>query len=383
MPLEAIDAAARKVIVDAGYGPGFKYFTHRLGHGMGMDGHEWPYLVKNNMFGWEKALTLQPGMMFSDEPGIYIRGEFGVRLEDDMHITENGAELFTPQSPSIEEPFRSRSTFCVQTLRSSRRKAQGESGGDFSATLATERGDDGPGRLTARFALTRLPSTDAGLAVPSQRVPPRWAEAATSVDADRVHVQGRVDAHGADRTRYALHEIRSASGTMIREYVNSSGTVFAVAWDGPWLPDLRQVLGDHFDRYQASDATQARGCPHRARRAGHRRGRDLVVQMSGHPRAFTGRAYLPGAAAGGRPARSRSGDAAMIRPLLALLFCVIAVASRRSAATRRRRRRTAGRRRLLNFQSIVVNAGTGEQLLQRRVYVGDHLRARQVVVPDD
>ena len=110
VPLEAIDAVARKVITDAGYGPGFKYFTHRLGHGMGMDGHEWPYLVRNNMFGWQKALTLQPGMVFSDEPGIYIRGEFGVRLEDDMHITESGAELFTPQSPSIEEPFGSRGT---------------------------------------------------------------------------------------------------------------------------------------------------------------------------------------------------------------------------------------------------------------------------------
>jgi Xaa-Pro dipeptidase len=105
VPLEDIDASGRKVIVDAGYGPGFKFFTHRLGHGMGMDGHEWPYLVKNNMFGWEKALKLQPGMVFSDEPGIYIRGEFGVRLEDDMHITADGAELFTPQSPSIENPF--------------------------------------------------------------------------------------------------------------------------------------------------------------------------------------------------------------------------------------------------------------------------------------
>jgi Xaa-Pro dipeptidase len=105
VPLEDIDAAARKVVVDAGYGPGYKYFTHRLGHGMGMDGHEWPYLVKNNMFGWEKALKLQPGMVFSDEPGIYIKGEFGVRLEDDMHITADGAELFTPQSPSIETPF--------------------------------------------------------------------------------------------------------------------------------------------------------------------------------------------------------------------------------------------------------------------------------------
>ena len=95
----SVDAAARKVITDAGYGPDYKYFTHRLGHGMGMDGHEWPYLVRGN------TTKLQPQMTFSDEPGIYIRGEFGIRLEDDMHILENGAELFTPQSPSLENPF--------------------------------------------------------------------------------------------------------------------------------------------------------------------------------------------------------------------------------------------------------------------------------------
>ena len=95
----AVDAAARKVIADAGYGPDYKYFGHRVGHGIGMDGHEWPYLVRGN------PTKLQPNMTFSDEPGIYIRGEFGVRLEDDMHITENGAELFTPQSPSLEDPF--------------------------------------------------------------------------------------------------------------------------------------------------------------------------------------------------------------------------------------------------------------------------------------
>ena len=105
VPLESIDAAARNVVVDAGYGPGFKYFSHRLGHGMGMEGHEWPYLVKNNMFGWNKALKAEPGMVFSDEPGIYIRGEFGVRLEDDMYITADGAKLFTPQSESLERPF--------------------------------------------------------------------------------------------------------------------------------------------------------------------------------------------------------------------------------------------------------------------------------------
>jgi Xaa-Pro dipeptidase len=95
----SIDAAARKVITDAGYGPDYKYFTHRLGHGLGMDGHEWPYLVRGNP---EK---LQANITTSNEPGIYIRGEFGVRLEDDMHITENGAELFTAQSPSLENPF--------------------------------------------------------------------------------------------------------------------------------------------------------------------------------------------------------------------------------------------------------------------------------------
>ena len=94
-----IDAAARKVIVDAGFGPDYKYFTHRVGHGMGMDGHEWPYLVRGNQ------TKLAQHMTFSDEPGIYIRGEFGLRLEDDMHITAEGAELFTPQSPSVESPF--------------------------------------------------------------------------------------------------------------------------------------------------------------------------------------------------------------------------------------------------------------------------------------
>jgi Xaa-Pro dipeptidase len=80
-------------------GPDYKFFTHRLGHGIGMDGHEWPYLVRGN------TTKLAANMTFSDEPGIYLRGEFGVRLEDDMHITENAAELFTPQSLSLEEPF--------------------------------------------------------------------------------------------------------------------------------------------------------------------------------------------------------------------------------------------------------------------------------------
>ncbi|MFZ3244723.1 MAG: Xaa-Pro peptidase family protein [Candidatus Acidiferrales bacterium] len=101
----AVDAAARKVIVDAGYGPGFKYFTHRVGHGLGMDMHEWPYLVDNNMWGSPLHPVLQANMTTSDEPGIYIPGEFGIRLEDDLHVTEDGAELLTPASPSLEDPF--------------------------------------------------------------------------------------------------------------------------------------------------------------------------------------------------------------------------------------------------------------------------------------
>jgi Xaa-Pro dipeptidase len=96
---QSVDAAARKVISDAGFGPDYAYFTHRVGHGIGMDGHEWPYLVRGN------TLPLSPGMTFSDEPGIYIPGEFGIRLEDDMFITEDGAALMTPQSPSLEDPF--------------------------------------------------------------------------------------------------------------------------------------------------------------------------------------------------------------------------------------------------------------------------------------
>ena len=95
---EAVDAAARKVIVDAGYGPGYTRFLHRVGHGIGMDGHEWPYLVQGN------AMPLAENMTFSDEPGIYLRGQFGVRLEDCMHITSDGAKLFTGPSLSLEKP---------------------------------------------------------------------------------------------------------------------------------------------------------------------------------------------------------------------------------------------------------------------------------------
>jgi Xaa-Pro dipeptidase len=100
--MQAVDAAARNVITAAGFGPGYKHFTHRVGHGIGMDMHEWYYLVRGN------TQPLAANMTFSDEPGIYLADDpepFGIRLEDDMHITADGAKLFTPQSPSLEHPF--------------------------------------------------------------------------------------------------------------------------------------------------------------------------------------------------------------------------------------------------------------------------------------
>jgi Xaa-Pro dipeptidase len=90
-----VDAVARKVITDAGYGPDYRTFTHRLGHGIGMEVHEWPYLVRGSQ------IVQQPGMTFSDEPGIYQYGKFGIRLEDIMAIGENGAEMLTPTQTSL------------------------------------------------------------------------------------------------------------------------------------------------------------------------------------------------------------------------------------------------------------------------------------------
>jgi Xaa-Pro dipeptidase len=97
---QSVDAAARRVIEEGGFGPGYKYFTHRVGHGIGMDGHEWTYLVKGN------TTKLRPGMCFSDEPGVYIPGEMGIRHEDIITITETGADVLetwpgTPEQPAV------------------------------------------------------------------------------------------------------------------------------------------------------------------------------------------------------------------------------------------------------------------------------------------
>ena len=101
VPCEMVDAAARKVITDAGFGPDYKVpgLPHRTGHGIGLDGHEWTNFVRGN------KTPLQPGMCFSDEPMIAIYGEFGIRLEDCLYITESGAKFFTEPSPAIDKPF--------------------------------------------------------------------------------------------------------------------------------------------------------------------------------------------------------------------------------------------------------------------------------------
>jgi len=99
-PCEAVDAAARAVIVAAGFGPDYRLpgLPHRTGHGIGMDGHEAPNFVRG------ERLPLRPGMCFSDEPTVVIFGEFGVRLEDCLYLTDNGPRFFTPQSEAVDRP---------------------------------------------------------------------------------------------------------------------------------------------------------------------------------------------------------------------------------------------------------------------------------------
>src|SRR5215212_9636490 len=100
-PCEAVDAAARKVITVAGFGPDYKVpgLPHRTGHGIGLDGHEWTNFVRGN------KTPIQPGMCFSDEPTVAIYGEFGIRLEDCLYITESGPRWFTQPAPSLDRLF--------------------------------------------------------------------------------------------------------------------------------------------------------------------------------------------------------------------------------------------------------------------------------------
>jgi hypothetical protein len=113
----------------------------------------------------------------------------------------------------------------------------------------------------------------------------------SSVDVDRVQAQGAL-LRLVSSDAYTLHEFQTASGVTVREYVSPSGTVFGVTWQGPWLPDLQQLLGPYYGRFQqrAQQLQQSR----KSRGPLTIQDDDLVIQTSGHQRAFSGRAYLPG-----------------------------------------------------------------------------------------
>jgi Xaa-Pro dipeptidase len=99
-PVGKIDDAVRRYYESEGWGPGYRLpgLPHRTGHGIGLDGHEPAYLVHGD------DTPLSAGMCFSDEPGIYIPGEFGVRLEDCWRMTAGGPQTFTPLAKSIDQP---------------------------------------------------------------------------------------------------------------------------------------------------------------------------------------------------------------------------------------------------------------------------------------
>ena len=101
MPAGSVDDAVRRLYEGFGYGPGYKLpgCSHRTGHGIGLDGHEPVNLVRG------ETMKLAPGMCFSNEPGIYIPGKFGVRLEDCFHMTADGPRWFSAPPPSIDQPF--------------------------------------------------------------------------------------------------------------------------------------------------------------------------------------------------------------------------------------------------------------------------------------
>ena len=101
VPCEAVDAAARRSLEADGFGPDYRLpgLPHRTGHGIGLDIHEGPYLVKGD------RTPLAPGMCFSNEPMIVVPGQFGVRLEDHFHMTDAGPEWFTRPQHSLDEPF--------------------------------------------------------------------------------------------------------------------------------------------------------------------------------------------------------------------------------------------------------------------------------------
>lgn len=111
----------------------------------------------------------------------------------------------------------------------------------------------------------------------------------STVEQDRTHLKASLSV--SPSTGYSVHELKAATGTAVREYATADGRVFGVAWEGPWRPDLRQLLGDYFPDYQraARNKRQRSGLNGPLMSSTSR----LVIEMSGRPRAFYGRAYLP------------------------------------------------------------------------------------------
>ena len=139
-------------------------------------------------------------------------------------------------------------------------------------------------RASRVFAVALAAIATLAMTVSQSAIAALGGDAATVV-ADQVHIKGKLV---VSRTqKYTVHEIQAPSGTVVREFASPAGTVFGVAWSGPTMPDLRQVLGPYFDQYVAAATQRNRRGPVVIEQPG------LVVQSGGHTRAFVGKAYVP------------------------------------------------------------------------------------------
>lgn len=127
-----------------------------------------------------------------------------------------------------------------------------------------------------------------GLSLPVQLFAALGGDA-TTVQADQAHFQATVRSLRAGA--YTVEELHSANGAIVREYVSPQGKVFGIAWQGPWPPDMQQLLGTYFEQY--SQARQSASAAQAGRRPLQIEQPDLVVHIAGHPRAFSGQAYVP------------------------------------------------------------------------------------------
>ncbi len=114
-------------------------------------------------------------------------------------------------------------------------------------------------------------------------------EESTSVDADQAHMQG--ERRIIQSAAFSVHEIKAPTGITVREYVSSSGQVFGVAWQGPWPPDMRQILANYFENYRQAAETQVNSHAGRKPLVIHQP--EFVMHSGGHIRSFNGHAYIP------------------------------------------------------------------------------------------